>query len=277
MMMMNPMTLNKDIKNKALENLESMYPDEKTTYEHWEHCLSAYRCGYWAAPSNFEDVLKDCGLDTLASWLPLCNSWVEHGYCNDWIRSASRDFVGPQYAIFTELIMECSQISEDDRLYNAKQCITKSKDLTVNVYTMKAHDVSADTLREWLDKSDPGNSHPYYTTADDHTDDVIRILAERHPSDLPAYEKCAEIMELFEIGYADGIRDCAQNWKDAHVTDIVLDELKQLNNLLREGIPASSLRHVVLPDVPDDVRPFITLILDAAEIRQKKQEEKKDA
>ena len=173
--------------------------------------------------------------------------------------------------------MECSQISEDDRLYNARQCVTKSENPTVNVYTMKAHDVSADTLREWLDKSDPGNSHPYYTTADDHTDDVIRILAERHPSDLPAYEKCAEIMELFEIGYADGIRDCAQNWKNAHVTDIVLDELKQLNNLLREGIPASSLRHVVLPDVPDDVRPFITLILDAAEIRQKKQEEKKDA
>ena len=60
-----------------------------------------------------------------------------------------------------------------------------------------------------------------------------------------------------------------------HITDIVLDELKQLNNLLREGIPASSLRHVVLPDVPEDVRPFFALILDAAEIRQKKQEEEK--
>ena len=276
-MITNPMTLNKDVKKKALENLESIYPDEKTTYEHWEHCLSAYRCGYWAAPSNFDDVLRDCGLDTLASWLPLCNSWTKHGYCNDWIRSASRDFVGPQYAIFTELIMECSQISEDDRLYNARQCVTKSENPTVDTFTMKAHDVSEDTLRGWLDKSDPGNSHPYHTTADDHADDVVRILAERHQSNLSSYWKCAEIMELFEIGYADGIRDCAQNWKNAHVTDTVLDELKQLNNLLREGIPASSLRHVVLPDVPEDVRSFFTLILDAAEIRQKKQETEENA
>ena len=275
--MINPMNLNSEVKKKALEKLKELYPDGKPIYEHWQRCLSAYRCGYWTAPNNFEDVLRDCKLNILASWLPLCNSWVERGYCSDWIRSASRDFIGPQYAIFTELIMECSQISEDDRLYKARQCITKSKDPTVNIFTMEAHDISADVLREWLDKSDPGSSHPYCITADDHADDVIRILAERHPSDLPAYEKCEEIMELFEIGYADGIRDCAQNWKNAHVTDIVLDELKQLNNLLREGIPASSLRHVVLPDVPDDVRPFFTLILDAAEIRQKKQGEKKNA
>lgn len=274
--MINPMNLHGEVKKKALEKLKELYPDGKPIYEHWQRCLSAYRCGYWTAPNNFEDVLRDCKLNILASWLPLCNSWVERGYCSDWIRSASRDFIGPQYAIFTELIMECSQISEDDRLYKARQCITKSKDPTVNIFTMEAHDISADVLREWLDKSDPGSSHPYCITADDHADDVVRILAERHPGDLPSYEKCAEIMKLFEIGYADGIRDCAQNWKNARVTDIVLDELKQLNNLLREGIPASSLRHVVLPDVPEDVRPFFTLVLDAAEIRQKKQEGKKD-
>ena len=71
MMMMNPMTLNKDIKKRALENLGSIYADEKNTYEHWEHCLSAYRCGYWTAPSSFEDVHRNHHFDTIQRLHPL--------------------------------------------------------------------------------------------------------------------------------------------------------------------------------------------------------------
>ena len=83
-------------------------------------------------------------------------------------------------------------------------------------------------------------------------------------------------MQLFEEGYIAGIEDCALNWKNTYVTDEILDELKHLNNLLREGIPISGLRNIILPELPDDVRPFFTLILDAAEAEHSREEAEKN-
>ncbi|MCQ4775930.1 hypothetical protein NE634_20090, partial [Lacrimispora saccharolytica] len=67
-----------------------------------------------------------------------------------------------------------------------------------------------DELRKWLDEIEPGKLHPYYVTADDHTDDAIDIIASLHvPSDLRQFENCNAVMKLFEEGYIAGIRDCA--------------------------------------------------------------------
>ena len=79
---------------------------------------------------------------------------------------------------------------------------------------------------------------------------------------------------MFEEGYIAGIEDCALNWKNTYVTDQILDELKQLNILLREGIAVSGLRNIILPKLSDDVRPFFTLILDAAEAERNREEDK---
>lgn len=275
--MINPMNLHSEVKKKALEKLKELYPDGKHVYEHWQRCLSAYQSGYWAAPDNIDSVFRDCEPGKLGTWLSLYNSSIRHGYYRDWDRMIFRYFAEPQYCVFLELIMACSPVTDMELLYNAKEKISNGKRPTVSQPDMDSYAIDEDELRKWLDEIEPGKSHPYYVTADDHIDDAIDIIASLHvPSDLRQFENCNEVMKLFEDGYIAGIKDCAANWKNTYVTDTVLDELKQLNDLLREGIPISGLRHVVLPDISDDVRPFFALILDAAEAERSREEADSD-
>lgn len=275
--MINPMNLNSEVKKKALEELKKLYPNGKIIYEHWQNCLSAYQSGYWAAPDDFDNVLRDCEPGKLGICLSIYNSSIICGYCRDWVRMISRYFVEPQYCAFLELVMACSPVTDVELWYNAKGKISNGKRPTISQPDMYSYAIEEGELRKWLDEVEPGKNHPYYVTVDDHTDDAIDIIASLHiPSDLRQFENCDEVMKLFEEGYIAGIKDCALNWKNAYVTDQILDELKQLNNLLCEGIPISGLRHVVLPDIPADVRPFFTLILDAAEAEHNREEADSD-
>lgn len=275
--MINPMNLHSEVKKKALEKLKELYPDGKHVYEHWQCCLSAYQSGYWAAPDNIDNVFRDCEPGKLGTWLSLYNSSIRNGYCRDWGRMIFRYFAEPQYCVFLELVMTCSQVTDMELLYNAKKKINNGKRPTVSQPDMDSYAINEDELRKWLDEIEPGKLHPYYVTADDHTDDAIDIIASLHvPSDLRQFENCNEVMKLFEEGYIAGIRDCALNWKNTYVTDQILNELKQLNILLREGIAVSGLRNTILPDLPDDVRPFFTLVLDAAEAERNREEADND-
>lgn len=275
--MINPMNLHGEVKKKALEKLKELYPDGKPIYEHWQRCLNAYRCGYWTAPDKIDDVWRDCEPGKLGSWLSLYNSSIRHGYCRDWERMIFRYFAEPQYCVFLELVMLCSPVTENDLLYNAKKEIGSGKQFIVNQPTMDSYEVDEDTLRKWLDKSEPNKKHPYCMTVSDRESDAIGTIAAHHnPYDLQQFEYCSEAMQLFEEGYIAGIEDCAMNWKNTYVTDQILDELKHLNNLLREGIPISGLRNIILPELPDDVRPFFTLVLDAAEAERNRAEADRD-
>ena len=273
--MMNPMNLHDNVKKEALEKLKSLYPDGKNIYEHWQRCLSAYRCGYWTAPDNIDNVFRDCEPGKLGSWLSLYNSSIRHGYCRDWERMIFRYFSEPQYCVFLELIMACSQVTDSELLHNAKREIGSGQPLTVAQPNMDSYEVDEDTLREWLDRSEPNKKHPYCMTASDHESDAIGTIAAHHtPYDLQQFEYCSEVMQMFEEGYIAGIEDCAMNWKNTYVTAEILEELKQLNILLREGIAVSGLRNIILPKLSDDVRPFFTLILDAAEAEHNREEDK---
>ena len=275
--MMNPMNLYDTVKKNALDKLKTLYPDGKPIYEHWQRCLSAYRCGYWTAPDKIDDVWRDCEPGKLGTWLSLYNSSIRHGYCRDWERMIFRYFAEPQYYVFLELIMACSQVTDSELLYNAKREIGSGKQFVVNQPTMDSYEIDEDTLRKWYDEIEPDKKHPYYVTAEDRENDAIGTIAAHHnPYDLQQFEYCSEAMQLFEEGYIAGIEDCALNWKNTYVTDEILDELKHLNNLLREGIPISGLRNIILPELPDDVRPFFTLILDAAEAEHSREEAEKN-
>ena len=275
--MINPMNLHGEVKKKALEKLKELYPDGKPIYEHWQRCLNAYRCGYWTAPDKIDDVWRDCEPGRLGSWLSLYNSSIRHGYCRDWERMIFRYFSEPQYCVFLELIMACSQVTDNELLHNAKKEIGSGQPLTVAQPNMDSYEIDEDALKEWLDEAEPGKNHPYYVTVDDHTDDAIGTIAAHHtPYDLQQFEYCSEAMRMFEEGYIAGIEDCALNWKNTYVTDQILDELKQLNILLREGIAVSGLRNIILPKLSDDVRPFFALILDAAEAEHSREEAEKN-
>ena len=186
-----------------------------------------------------------------------------------------RYFSEPQYCVFLELIMACSQVTDNELLHNAKKEIGSGQPLTVAQPNMDSYGIDEDTLRKWLDEIEPERKHPYYMTATEHESDAIGTIAAHHNShDLQQFSCCEEVMQMFEEGYIAGIEDCALNWKNTYVTDEILDELKHLNNLLREGIPISGLRNIILPDLPDDVRPFFALILDAAEAEHNREEDK---
>lgn len=188
-----------------------------------------------------------------------------------------RYFSEPQYCVFLELVMLCSPVTENDLLYNTKKEIGSGKQFIVNQPTMDSYEIDEDTLREWLDEAEPSKKHPYCMTASDRESDAIGTIAAHHNShDLQQFRCCEEVMQMFEEGYIAGIEDCALNWKNTYVTDKILDELKQLNILLREGIAVSGLRNTILPDLPDDVRPFFTLVLDAAEAERNREEADND-
>ena len=276
--MMNPMNLYDTVKKNALDKLKTLYPDGKPIYEHWQRCLSAYRCGYWTAPDKIDDVWRDCEPGKLGSWLSLYNSSIRHGYCRDWERMIFRYFSEPQYCVFLELIMTCSQVTDSELLHNAKREIGSGQPLTVAQPNMDSYEIDEDTLREWLDEAEPSKKHPYCLTANDRESDAIGTIAAHHnPHDLQQFEYCSEAMQMFEEGYIAGIEDCAMNWKNTYVTDEILEELKQLNILLHEGIAVSGLRNIILPKLSDDVRPFFALILDAAEAEHSREEAEKNA
>ena len=66
---MNALLLNDNLKNKALEKLEEIYPCEKMAYDRWQKCIRAYKYGYWTAPRDFDKTLAKYTPSELASYI----------------------------------------------------------------------------------------------------------------------------------------------------------------------------------------------------------------
>lgn len=270
---MNALLLNDDLKNKVLGQLEELYPCEKKTYDRWRKCISAYQSGYWLVPEDFDEALVKCKPDILSSHLELLDTFIATGSTKDHIRWLFRLFAAPEYSLITELLLSCSQITASGQLERAKKHVTSGKLPEIYTSIATAHGIDVNTLQEWLDKAEPGKLHPVLKDSNDVEEDIIDMLAEKHPEEQKDYEYCAEIIEFYEAGYIAGIRDCAENWKAKHITDEILKQLLLFNHLFQENQDMSAVRFTLAGTTPEDVYPLFSLLLDVAELQKNKEKE----
>lgn len=270
---MNAILLNDVLKNKALGRLEELYPCEKLTYDQWRKSISAYQSGYWLVPEDFDEALVKCKPDMLSSCLEFLNTFIATGASVDHIRYLLRAFADPEYTLIAELLLNCAQITATAQLEKAKKHVTSVKLPEVCTSIATAHGIDVETLKEWLDEIEPETSHPILKTSTDIEDDILDMLAEKHPEEQKDYTRCAEIIEFFEAGYAAGIRDCVENWKAKHITDDILKQLLLFNHLFQENQDMSAIRFTLAGTTPEDVYPLFSLLLDVAELRKNKGKE----
>lgn len=270
---MNALLCNDNLKTNALERLHELYPAEKMVYDRWQKCIRAYKYGYWTAPSDFDKTLAKYTPSELASYLDLFNTCIATGYTRDRIRWLFRLFAAPEYSLIIELLLICSQITEGEQLERAKKHVTTGKLPVICTSIAATHGIDINTLQEWLNEAEPGRFHPILKTSDDIEDDIIDILTERHPNEQTTYNRCAEVMDFYEAGYAAGIKDCAENWKVEHITDEILKQLLLFNHLFQENQDMSAVRFTLSGTTPKDVLPLFSLLLDVAELRENKRKE----
>ena len=270
---MNAILLNDALKNKAFSRLEELYPCEKLTYDRWEKCIQSYKSGYWAVPENFDAVFVKCKPDILNSHLELLNTFIATGSTKDHIRWLFRLFAAPEYALIAELLLSCAQISEKEQLERTKKHISTGKLPEICSSIAAAHGIDVDTLQEWLDETEPEKSHPVLKDSNDIGDDIVNMLIERHPEEQADYNICTEIIEFFETGYTAGIKDCAQNWKNTYITEIIQQQLLLFNTQLQNEQDIPALRYTFAASLPEDVYPLFSLLLDVAELQKNKEKE----
>ena len=271
---MNALLLNDNLKNKALEQLGKLYPHEKITFDRWQKCISAYQSGYWTVPENFDEVLANCKPNELISCLDLLNTCISTGTTKDHIRWLFRLFAASKSSLLVEFLLSCAQITEAEQLEKAKKHITTGKLPEVCASIAAAHGVDVNTLQEWLDEVEPERSHPVLKTSNDIEKGILTMLTERHPEEQEVFDQCNEIIEFYEAGYAAGIKDCAENWKAKHITDEILKQLLLFNHLFRENQDMSAVRFTLKGTTPEDVYPLLSLLLDVAELRENKRQER---
>lgn len=270
---MNALLLNDNLKNKALEQLGKLYPHEKITFDRWRKCISAYQAGYWTVPEDFDNVLVNCEPSELVSCLDLLNTCISTGATEDHIRWLFRLFAASKSSLLVEFLLSCAQITEAEQLEKAKKHITTGKLPEVYTSIATAHGIDVNTLQKWLDEIEPEKPHPILKTSTDIEDDILDMLAERHPEEQGAFDHCTEIIEFFEAGYIAGIRDCAENWKAKHITNEIQKQLLLFNHLFQEHQDMSAIRFTLKDTTPNDVYPLFSLLLDVAELKENERKE----
>lgn len=99
------------------------------------------------------------------------------------------------------------------------------------------------------------------------------MFTSKLPYEQTTYNRCAEVMDFYEAGYAAGIKDCAENWKAEHMTDDILKQLLLFNHLFQEHQDMSAIRFTLKGTTPEDVYPLFSLLLDAAELKENNRKE----
>lgn len=263
--------MNDEIKEKALEKLNELYPDEISIYRRWERCIKMYRSGFWAIPNSIEAALKEFDIDTsienISRGIQMVNHLIAIGASDKWIRDMLSSTYTPKEYVFMELILKINPRTEQQRLEAARENFVKREYKDTSEFYMRFYGISQETLNEWETAAPdvPATIDPILKPTETRIA-AVEELTRRHPDEQGTFHDMDEASEFYEMGCMDAVSAVVQKWIDEHCTDEVRKFLEYFNDFICAGIHIKKIRENFLPTVPGSVRLLLEFFLECSEV-----------